>query len=92
MQVKDLGVVGRGTKRINLAPVSATETAAKPAANGEPAPKKRALEDMMGGSAAGETTVGFGGDKKEEAAVPAVPAFLQAFKAAEKTENGSGQQ
>ncbi|KAL4459220.1 hypothetical protein ABPG75_014085 [Micractinium tetrahymenae] len=96
--VKNLGVVGRGTKRINLQPVQTNVPAPDPgttAAAGEPAAKKkRSLEDLMGGSEGGETTIGFGSSaapaapatKAEEPAkeaakpaeAPAVPAFLQA--------------
>ncbi|KAK9904895.1 hypothetical protein WJX75_005048 [Coccomyxa subellipsoidea] len=52
--VINLGVVGRGSKRINLQPVSA---AAAPSTDGAPKPK-RSLEDMMGSGAA--ITIGFG--------------------------------
>ncbi|BDA49698.1 probable histone-binding protein N1/N2 [Coccomyxa sp. Obi] len=53
--VINLGVVGRGSKRINLQPVSA---AAAPSTD-DAAPKpKRSLEDMMGSGAA--TSIGFG--------------------------------
>lgn len=62
--VKDLGVVGRGTKRINLAPVPANgqapdttkdSTEDAPEASKKP---KRTMEDLMGGN--GETDIGFG--------------------------------
>jgi len=88
-EVQNLGVVGRGTKRINLAPVSNAPSTAKPSTTTEPdAKKKRSLEDLMGGSggggddavaAAGGTGFGFGGEKKEADAAPAaLPAFLTA--------------
>ena len=92
--VKDLGVVGRGTKRINLAPLAEGGAAgASTAAPAGPQPKKkRSLEDLMGSAGEGETTIGFGGasepekqTKKEEnapaAAAPANPeeAALPAF-------------
>ncbi|KAI7839538.1 hypothetical protein COHA_006720 [Chlorella ohadii] len=88
--VKNLGVVGRGTKRINLQPVQTNVPAAAPAAGacgapgGEPAAKKkRSLEDLMGG----ETMIGFGtapaapADKPADkvAEQPAAPAALPAF-------------
>lgn len=96
--VKNLGVVGRGTKRINLQPVQTNVPAPAPstaAAAGEPpAKKKRSLEDLMGGSEGGETTIGFGssaalaptaapaqaqgGEAAKAAEAPSVPAFLQA--------------
>ncbi|KAH7621268.1 hypothetical protein Ndes2526B_g03609 [Nannochloris sp. 'desiccata'] len=78
--IKDLGVVGRGTKRINLAPVgaaAATPAATAPASEPD-AKKKRSLEDLMGPSdAGGNTSIGFGAPAAAEA-VP-VPAFLQKF-------------
>jgi tetratricopeptide (TPR) repeat protein len=77
--IKDLGVVGRGTKRINLAPVGdAGDAAAAPTAGaGEPeAKKKRSLKDLMGPSnAGGDTSIGFGAPSAAEAAP--MPAFLQ---------------
>ncbi|PRW60974.1 TPR domain containing [Chlorella sorokiniana] len=81
--VKNLGVVGRGTKRIKLQPVQTNVPAAAPEAGacaasaGEPAAKKkRSLEDLMGGGGEdGETTIGFG-------AAPAAPAAKPAEKAA----------
>ena len=80
--IKDLGVVGRGTKRINLAPVS-TGPAAGAAPAGEPEPKKkRSLEDLMGPSdAGGDTAIGFGAPAAASAPAeaPAVPAFLQNY-------------
>ncbi|PSC74146.1 TPR domain containing [Micractinium conductrix] len=96
--VKNLGVVGRGTKRINLQPVQTNVPAPAPGAAGaEPATKKkRSLEDLMGGGDTGETTIGFGAapapaaatENKEAAAAPAaappaVPAFLQATSVAD---------
>jgi HAT1-interacting factor 1 len=82
--IKDLGVVGRGTKRINLAPVStatgAGATAAAPTGEAEPK-KKRSLEDLMGPSdAGGDTSIGFGAAPDAPAAAEApVPAFLQNY-------------
>lgn len=99
-EVQNLGVVGRGTKRINLAPVSNVPSTTKPSTTTEPeAKKKRSLEDLMGGSgggddavaAAGETSFGFGGEKKEAGAAPAaLPAFLtaQAVQATYKPADG----
>lgn len=71
--VKDLGVVGRGTKRINLAPmaegpagtaggVGASNSAAEPQLK----KKKRSLEELMGASGEGDTIIGFGGPSKAE--------------------------
>lgn len=68
--VKDLGVVGRGTKRINLAP-STTDKGKEPAVQAAPGSgvdantnkKKRSAEDIMGGGGE-DTQIGFGnGDK-----------------------------
>ncbi|GAB4813158.1 hypothetical protein N2152v2_000204 [Parachlorella kessleri] len=103
--VRDLGVVGRGTKRLNLAPVQVNANAA--AAQEAPvAKKKRSLEDLMGGDVGkeGETTIGFGAAPATAAqTVPAaaaaaaagLPAFLQptAVKAVygEKKEAATGQ-
>ena len=89
--VKDLGVVGRGTKRINLAPVSAPSGAA-PAEEAQegaaPVPKKkRSLEDLRGGAAGDSATVGFGAEPAAaNGSAPAVPAFLAAL--AKKPEAG----
>jgi HAT1-interacting factor 1 len=57
--VKDLGVVGRGTKRINLAPMAAHGETKKGDSNGdgEAEKKARSMESLMG---EGDTTVGFG--------------------------------
>jgi len=85
--IKDLGVVGRGTKRINLAPVGAAAVAsAATAPTGEPeAKKKRSLEDLMGPSDAGaDTSIGFGAPPAAATTAPPaqavpVPAFLQQF-------------
>jgi len=68
--VKDLGVVGRGTKRINLAPVSDADpsSAPGPSSKEKDTPdddgamntkksKPRTMEDLMGG---GEEEIGFG--------------------------------
>lgn len=57
--VKDLGVVGRGTKRINLAPMPAQGETKKGDSKGyeEVEKKARTMESLMG---EGETTVGFG--------------------------------
>ncbi|EFN53411.1 hypothetical protein CHLNCDRAFT_58502 [Chlorella variabilis] len=92
--VQNLGVVGRGTKRINLQPVQTNVPAAvgggaaacAPVGAEPAAKKKRSLEDLMGGG--GETTIGFGSaPAPAPAAAPAaaqpaapspVPAFLQA--------------
>eukprot|EP00245_Coleochaete_scutata_P002090 TRINITY_DN1268_c0_g2_i1.p1 TRINITY_DN1268_c0_g2~~TRINITY_DN1268_c0_g2_i1.p1 ORF type:complete len:419 (+),score=117.70 TRINITY_DN1268_c0_g2_i1:135-1391(+) len=61
-QVKNLGVVGRGVKRMTPVPVAvsgngsvATENGSAPASQGPP--KRRTLDDLMGG---GETAQGFG--------------------------------
>eukprot|EP00889_Picochlorum_renovo_P003205 jgi/Picre1/30235/NNA_005603.t2 len=64
--VKDLGVVGRGTKRINLAP-STTDKGKEPAVQAAPGSgvdansnkKKRSAEDIMGGGGE-DTQIGFG--------------------------------
>jgi tetratricopeptide (TPR) repeat protein len=63
--VKDLGVVGRGTKRINLVPTSTAALCnSADAGDAQPAAKKkRSLEDIMGGSG-GSSGVGF--EKNEE--------------------------
>lgn len=81
--VKDLGVVGRGTKRINLAPVSTAPAGGAEGANGssQPAAKKRALEDLMGGGPGGDTSFGFG-----SAPASAAAAGGEAGKEAEKKE------
>ena len=66
--VKDLGVVGRGTKRINLAP-AATDKGKEPVDQRAPScevdansnnKKKRSAEDIMGGGGEGSTQIGFG--------------------------------
>eukprot|EP00884_Botryococcus_braunii_P016391 jgi/Botrbrau1/3435/Bobra.139_1s0015.1 len=64
--VQDLGVVGRGRKRIQLQPVPIPQNNAAPSAKGDagppaapPAKPKRSLEDLMG-SANGESHIGFG--------------------------------
>lgn len=64
--IKDLGVVGRGTKRINLAPVTipdATErrddASEKDASDASKKPK-RTMDDLMGGEGDGDTNIGFG--------------------------------
>lgn len=81
--VQDLGVVGRGTKRINLAPVhvdaaSGGAAAAAQAGSTQPAKKKRSMEDLVGaGGPAAETIVGFGSEQGPEPASE-VPAFLKA--------------
>eukprot|EP00887_Chlorella_sp_A99_P007057 scaffold2.g7057.t1 len=109
--VQNLGVVGRGTKRIKLQPLPAggptavatvggQSTAAAGAAAGEPAKKKRSLEDLMGGQGS-ETTVGFGApavgaapkaaaptSEPATAAPPALPAFLQSAKVQEVYDAG----
>lgn len=66
--VKDLGVVGRGTKRINLAPVGTKAQPEGEAVQGHQSKKPRSLEDLMGNG--GDTTIGFGGnhDAKEKGA------------------------
>lgn len=87
--VRDLGVVGRGKKRINLAPVG-PPAAAAPQTGGSgsaaaAAPKKvRLLEDLMGSGGGGETGTGFGAatapaPASTEGAAPPLPAFLQAY-------------
>lgn len=73
--VRDLGVVGRGQKRITLAPVAAATAtgAATASANGAPAPaKRRRLDDLMGGDG-GEAATGFG-SAPAAAAQPQQPA------------------
>jgi len=94
--IKDLGVVGRGTKRINLAPTLAPAGDAAVQGDGsagaQTAKKKRSLDDLMGPSAQGTTTVGFGAQDKDmqpqadnkSAPSFAVPAFLKAL--ADKTQ------
>lgn len=57
--VKDLGVVGRGTKRINLAPVGTKAQSEGEALQGQQSKKPRSLEDLMGNGE--DTTIGFGG-------------------------------
>ncbi|KAL4418824.1 hypothetical protein ABPG77_004064 [Micractinium sp. CCAP 211/92] len=86
--VKNLGVVGRGTKRINLQPVQTNVPAAAPSATGAagepPAKKKRSLEDLMGGDEGGETTIGFGSSAATApTAAPAPTPAGEAAKAAE---------
>jgi len=87
--VKDLGIVGRGTKRINLASVGGqtTDGSVSVGPEGEvgevPVPKKRSLEDMMSGPSNGDTTVGFGKEEKAQGngdQETAVPAFLMAYR------------
>ena len=87
--VKDLGVVGRGTKRINLAPVGVdagnTALVASKEEEGHPK-KKRSLEGLMGGAG---SDVGFGGGENKPKEVgnggggggeQPLPAFLQTYK------------
>lgn len=64
--VKDLGVVGRGTKRINLAPAPADSTPLEerkdeqgPSEDHGSKKSKRTMDDLMGGED-GDTTLGFG--------------------------------
>jgi nuclear autoantigenic sperm protein len=97
--VKDLGVVGRGRKRINLAPEGAAGAgagAAAAAAAGPEPKKKRSLEDLMGG-AGGDSATGFGAPAPAAAAAPAapqaapLPAFLQAYAAPPAKDGAEGQ-
>eukprot|EP00899_Mesostigma_viride_P028988 jgi/Mesvir1/9274/Mv03135-RA.1 len=69
--VTDLGVVGRGRNRVTLQPVALPNgnTKEEPTA---PVPKRRTLDDMMGGGdkTAIETSIGFGAPAEADAKKP----------------------
>lgn len=79
--VQDLGVVGRGSKRITLQPMQPPVAGADGGAAGAgdaSAPRKRSLMDIMGGAPGGVTTTGFGAPTALGA--PPVDAFAKRIK------------
>lgn len=86
--IKDLGIVGRGQKRINLVPEQELPTAnPSVAANNIANKKQRSLETLMrpnqnASMAAGQTVIGFGNSK--QSGEVDMPAFLTEMK--EKSE------
>ena len=98
--VRDLGVVGRGKKRINLA-ATGTEPAGSSAAGavGDRAvKKKRSLEDLMGGPYGVGSTAGFSAAVpaasdvgRVEAATPAAPAAAPCAVRAPTTDASGGE-
>lgn len=99
-KVQDLGVVGRGTKRITLQPMQPSSAGAGDApagtAGGSEVSRKRSLNDIMGGPG-GSTTTGFGAPAAPAPGAAAVPAEAsvkrakpEAVVAAPQPENLSG--